>query len=81
MNGLPDEVNDINTAVQTLMEEIDAAYEYKERSRVCTDKRLKKILTQHGHDEEKHASILLEWLREKEKQPDVDFEKQHTLFK
>jgi hypothetical protein len=63
---------DIKIVTECIMKQLAAAYEYKESSRVCTDKRLKKVLAEYSLDEEKNAAMSLELLHEKEDKMDAD---------
>ena len=60
---LPAEVLEQHRAVESVIEELEAAMWYQERAATSSDAELKSIL-EHNRDEEiEHASMLLEWLR------------------
>lgn len=60
---LKPETRDMNRAIHSLMEELEAIDWYNQRADVTDDDELRRIL-EHNRDEEKeHASMLLEWIR------------------
>jgi hypothetical protein len=60
---LPAEVLEQHRAVESVIEELEAALWYQERAAASGDAELKSVL-EHNRDEEiEHASMLLEWLR------------------
>ena len=64
---LNDEVRDMHRAIVSLMEELEAVDWYNQRAAACKDPVLKAIL-EHNRDEEKeHASMVMEWIRRKDK--------------
>ena len=64
---LSDETRDMHRAIVSLMEELEAVDWYNQRADACKDTELKAIL-EHNRDEEKeHASMVLEWIRRKDK--------------
>ena len=64
---LSDETRDMHRAIVSLMEELEAVDWYNQRADACKDEDLKEIL-QHNRDEEKeHASMVLEWIRRKDR--------------
>ena len=70
---------DMQRAVQSLMEELEAVDWYNQRVDACTDPELKAILA-HDRDEEKeHAAMVLEWIRRRD--PAFDHQLRETLFK
>jgi len=57
----------LNRAIASLIEELEAVAWYDQRAEVSEDKGLKAIL-EHNRDEEKeHASMLIEWIRRNDK--------------
>ncbi|HEX2592827.1 MAG TPA: hypothetical protein VHL34_15095 [Rhizomicrobium sp.] len=50
-------------AIVSLMEELEAADWYRQRSDDCDDKKLKEILLHNMREEIEHAAMILEWLR------------------
>jgi len=60
---LKPETRDMNRAIHSLMEELEAIDWYNQRADVTDDEQLRRIL-EHNRDEEKeHASMVLEWIR------------------
>lgn len=67
---LKTETIDNHRAVVSLMEELEATDWYEQRKDAAGDEELRSIL-QHNSDEEKeHASMLLEWLRRRDRKWD-----------
>ncbi len=50
-------------AIVSLMEELEAADWYRQRSDDCDDASLKEILQHNMREEIEHAAMLIEWLR------------------
>ncbi len=50
-------------AIVSLMEELEAADWYRQRSDDCDDESLKEILLHNMREEIEHAAMLIEWLR------------------
>jgi len=50
-------------AIVSLMEELEAADWYRQRSDDCDDASLKEILLHNMREEIEHAAMLIEWLR------------------
>ena len=69
---LSDKTLDINRAIDSLKEEVEAVNAYNQRADACTDENLKKILMHNANEEKEHATMLIEWLR----QHDKDFAKE-----
>jgi ferritin-like protein len=64
---LSEETRDMHRAIVSLMEELEAVDWYNQRADACKDPELKAIL-EHNRDEEKeHASMVLEWIRRKDR--------------
>ncbi|MGH8370935.1 MAG: ferritin, partial [Gammaproteobacteria bacterium] len=64
---LSDEVRDFHRAVVSLMEELEAVDWYNQRVSACKDKQLAEILAHNRDEEIEHASMVLEWIRRKNK--------------
>ena len=61
--SLKPETQDMNRAIHSLMEELEAIDWYNQRADVTHDDELRRIL-EHNRDEEKeHAAMVLEWIR------------------
>lgn len=57
----------LNRAIASLIEELEAIAWYDQRAEAADDKELKAIL-EHNRDEEKeHAAMVLEWIRRNDK--------------
>ena len=63
-------------AIVSLMEELEAADWYRQRSDDCEDEALKDILLHNMREEIEHAAMVLEWLRRN----DDDFNEQLRKF-
>ncbi len=75
---LSDETKDMQRAIVSLMEELEAVDWYNQRVDACKDPALKKIL-EHNRDEEKeHAAMMLEWICRQD--PTMDKELRDSLF-
>jgi ferritin-like protein len=69
------ETIDHHRAVTSLVEELEAVDWYDQRVDATTDEELKAIL-RHNRDEEKeHAAMVLEWIRRRDPQLDVQLRK------
>ncbi len=53
----------MHQAITSLMEELEAADWYRQRSDDCDDPALKEILLHNMREEIEHAAMVLEWLR------------------
>ena len=59
---------DLNRAIDSLREELEAINWYQQRAEATLDESLRKVL-EHNRDEEKeHAAMLIEWLRRNDEQ-------------
>jgi uncharacterized protein len=66
-------IEDWAMARESLREELDAINRYEERIAQTSDASLKKVL-QHNADEEKeHVAMLIEWLRQNDRNQDKVF--------
>ena len=57
----------MHRAIKSLMEELEAVDFYNQRVDACSDPELKIILAHNRDEEKEHASMLLEWIRRKDK--------------
>jgi ferritin-like protein len=64
---LSNETQDMHRALRSLMEELEAVDWYNQRVDACTDDELRAILAHNRDEEKEHASMLLEWIRRKDK--------------
>jgi uncharacterized protein len=69
---LTSETLEMHYAITSLMEELEAADWYRQRSDDCDNPSLKEILLHNMREEIEHASMLIEWLRRN----NVHFDKQ-----
>jgi ferritin-like protein len=60
---LPEEARDVQRALVSLVEEIEAVNWYNQRAQLATDEGLKHILLHNRDEEIEHACMALEWLR------------------
>ena len=67
---LSDEVQDMQRAIDSLREELEAIDYYNQRADACKDDELRKILKHNADEEKEHASMLLEWIRRKDREMD-----------
>ncbi len=78
-DGIKKETHDIKIAIESLNEEMEAVNAYNQRADVCKDANLRKILLHNSDEEKEHAAMLLEWLRQKDK--NLNKELKEYLFK
>jgi ferritin-like protein len=64
---LSDETRDMHRAIVSLMEELEAIDWYNQRVDACKSDELKSILAHNRDEEKEHASMLLEWIRRRDK--------------
>ena len=69
---LSDRTLDMKRAIDSLKEELEAVDWYNQRADACTNENLKKILIHNANEEKEHAAMILEWIR----QNDKNFEKE-----
>ena len=62
----------MHCAITSLMEELEAIDWYNQRIDACQDAELKAILAHNRDEEKEHASMLLEWIRQKDKSFDKE---------
>lgn len=73
---LTEKTIDLNRAITSLMEELEAVDRYNQRVDACQNTDLRTIL-EHNRDEKKeHAAMLLEWTRRQ----DTGFDKQLSNY-
>lgn len=63
VSDLSDAARDMKRAVASLIEELEAATWYNERSEACKDPKLRAVLIHNRDEEKEHAAMLLEWIR------------------
>lgn len=62
------ETLDLKRAIDSLKEEIEAVDVYNQRADACSDENLKKILIHNANEEKEHAAMLIEWIRQNDKE-------------
>ena len=60
---LSEEARSLDSALTSLMEELEAVNYYNQRADVAKDEALKKIMLHNRNEEIEHAVMLFEWLR------------------
>jgi hypothetical protein len=75
---LSDETRDIQRALVSLVEEIEAVNWYHQRAEATADDGLRRILLHNRDEEIEHACMALEWLRRR--MPEWDEELRTYLF-
>ncbi len=63
-NNLSEKTQDVNRAINSLNEEMEAINAYNQRADSCSDDNLKKILKHNADEEREHAAMIIEWLRQ-----------------
>lgn len=63
IKGLSVNAIDLNYAIESLREEIEAVNDYNQRAEIVSDPELKKILLHHRDEEMEHSAMLIEWIR------------------
>ncbi len=53
---------DMDRALSSLIEELEAIAWYNQRADACDDDELRKILRHNSDEEKEHAAMLLEWI-------------------
>ncbi|MDY6842599.1 MAG: ferritin [Thermodesulfobacteriota bacterium] len=62
-NILSKNTKNLNRAILSLIEELEAINWYQQRVDAVEDKSLKKILAHNRDEEKEHAAMILEWIR------------------
>ncbi|HWU99187.1 MAG TPA: encapsulin-associated ferritin-like protein [Oxalicibacterium sp.] len=75
IDRLSAETMDMHRAIQSLMEELEAADWYNQRIDAATDPELKRILAHNRDEEKEHAAMLLEWIRRRDGKMDEELRK------
>lgn len=68
----------VDSAITSLMEELEATNFYNQRADVATDEGLKDIMLHNRNEEIEHCAMLVEWLRRHI--PEFDHELRSYLF-
>jgi len=69
---LSEETRDMHRAIVSLMEELEAVDWYNQRVDAAKDKELRAILAHNRDEEKEHASMILEWIRRRDKSFDKE---------
>lgn len=64
---LKKETLDMKRAIDSLKEELEAVDWYNQRADACSNPNLKKILIHNANEEKEHAAMLIEWIRQNDK--------------
>ena len=54
---------DLDFAIQSLKEELQAVDDYNQRAEMAVDPELKEIMIHNRNEEMEHATMIVEWLR------------------
>lgn len=65
---LSEETLNLKRAIDSLTEELQAIDWYRQRADACSDENLKKILIHNANEEKEHATMLIEWIRQHDKE-------------
>lgn len=68
---LTKETLDMKRAIDSLREELEAIDWYRQRTDACDDKDLRNILAHNMREEQEHASMLLAWIKNHDKNMDA----------
>jgi ferritin-like protein len=79
LSDLSQETRDMHRAIVSLMEELEAVDWYNQRADAAQDDELRAILVHNRDEEKEHASMLLEWIRRRDRA--FDGELRDYLFK
>lgn len=61
---LSEKTQDMQRAIDSLREEVEAVDYYNQRADACKDESLKRILIHNANEEKEHAAMLIEWIRQ-----------------
>ena len=78
VDELTDKTRDMQRAIISLMEELEAVDWYNQRVDACQDAELRRILAHNRDEEKEHAAMVLEWIRRQD--PTFDKELRDVLF-
>ncbi|MFH1803103.1 MAG: ferritin family protein [archaeon] len=67
-NKLSEKAHDLRRAIDSLREELEAVDFYNQRAELCKNEDLKKILLHNRDEEKEHAAMLIEWIRQNDKE-------------
>lgn len=63
LDGISKKAVDLDFAIQSLKEELQAVDDYNQRAEMTIDPELKEIMIHNRNEEMEHAVMIVEWLR------------------
>ena len=63
LNGISKKATDLDYAIQSLKEELQAVDDYNQRAEMAVDPELKEVMIHNRNEEMEHAVMIVEWLR------------------
>lgn len=75
---LSDSARTLDSAITSLMEELEATNFYNQRAEVAADGELRELMIHNRNEEIEHCAMLIEWLRRN--LPEFDKELRDYLF-
>ncbi len=69
---ISEETKNLKRAIDSLKEELKAVDWYNQRADACEAENLRKILLHNAKEEKEHAAMLIEWIRQHDKEFDEE---------
>ena len=63
LDGISKKATDLDYAIQSLKEELQAVDDYNQRAEMAVDPELKEVMIHNRNEEMEHAVMIVEWLR------------------
>ncbi|WP_297598306.1 hypothetical protein [uncultured Cetobacterium sp.] len=63
LSGISKKAADLDFAIQSLKEELQAVDDYNQRAEMAVDPELKEIMLHNRNEEMEHAAMIVEWIR------------------
>lgn len=63
LDGISKKATDLDYAIQSLKEELQAVDDYNQRAEMAVDPELKEIMIHNRNEEMEHAVMIVEWMR------------------
>lgn len=63
LDGISKKATDLDYAIQSLKEELQAVDDYNQRAEITVDPELKEIMIHNRNEEMEHAVMIVEWMR------------------
>ncbi|MDX8336686.1 MULTISPECIES: ferritin family protein [Cetobacterium] len=63
LSGISKKATDLDYAIQSLKEELQAVDDYNQRAEMAEDPELKEIMIHNRNEEMEHAVMIVEWMR------------------